>query len=119
MSTTNHCKTLDTKEMENIKADLPDGITMDYLSDFFRVFGDSGRLKLLYFLSRQELCVADLATLTGMQQSAVSHQLKILRLNRLVKHRKAGTTVYYSLDDLHVQSVFEVALEHVNEGRAR
>jgi ArsR family transcriptional regulator len=110
------CKEIDTKEMENIKQDMPDRDTLDHLSDFFRVFGDSNRLKLLYFLSRNELCVADLAALAGMQQSAVSHQLKTLRLSRLVKYRKAGTTVYYSLDDLHVQSVFEVALEHVNEG---
>ncbi len=111
------CKDIDPKELDSIKEGIPAGATIDQLSDFFRVFGDSSRLKLLYFLSRHEFCVADLAALAGMQQSAVSHQLKTLRLSRLVKYRKAGTTVYYSLDDMHVHSIFEVALEHVNEGR--
>ncbi|HOA30106.1 MAG TPA: metalloregulator ArsR/SmtB family transcription factor, partial [Candidatus Cloacimonadota bacterium] len=68
-----------------------------------------------YFLSKAELCVADLSTLAGMQQSAVSHQLKTLRLSRLVKTRKEGTVVYYSLDDQHIKNLFDVALEHLEE----
>ncbi len=114
-----NCKKMTAKEIARIKEELPDDATREYLSDFFKVFGDDTRLKMLHYLSRRELCVADLAALAGMSPSAVSHQLKILRLHRLVKFRKEGTTVYYSLDDHHVQSVFEVALEHVSEGRAR
>jgi ArsR family transcriptional regulator len=110
------CKNIPEAEMADIKAALPDGRTIDYLSDFFRVFGDSTRLRILYFLTRSEFCVADLAELVGMQQSAISHQLKILRLHRLVKYRKEGTTIYYSLDDEHVEKVFGIALDHINEG---
>ncbi|HOZ01274.1 MAG TPA: metalloregulator ArsR/SmtB family transcription factor [Candidatus Syntrophosphaera sp.] len=109
------CKSVPDAEMRKINKGLPESETIDYLSDFFRVFGDSTRLRILYFLSRHEFCVADLAILTGMQQSAVSHQLKILRLHRLVRSRRDGTTIYYALDDLHVQKVFDIALEHVKE----
>lgn len=109
------CKLISPTEMENIKGNLPKQETIERLSDFFKVFGDPTRLKILYFLSKHELCVADLSSLVGLQQSAVSHQLKLLRLNRLVKTRKVGTTVYYNLDDLHIQSVFDVALEHLEE----
>jgi len=72
-------------------------------------------LKILSYLSMKELCVADLSLLVQMQQSAISHQLMLLRLNRLVKYRKEGTTIYYSLDDEHINSIFKVALEHLQE----
>ena len=110
------CKNISADELNKIKDALPNELSIDYLSDFFRVFGDATRLRILYFLSRSEFCVADLSALVGMQQSAVSHQLKTLRLHRLVKFRKEGTTTYYSLDDEHVQKVFGIAMEHVNEG---
>lgn len=113
------CKMIDDRDIELARKELPDALTIGHLSDFFHVFADGTRLKILYFLSRHELCVADLSTLVEMGQSAVSHQLKVLRLNRLVKYRKEGTTYYYSLDDEHVRSVFEVALEHVHEGGRR
>jgi len=113
------CKMIDNKEIERSVQEMPDAGTIGQLGDFFQVFADGTRLKILYFLSRHELCVADLASLVGMGQSAVSHQLKVLRLNRLVKFRKEGTTNYYSLDDEHVRSVFEVALAHVDEGSGR
>ncbi|MCB5266591.1 MAG: metalloregulator ArsR/SmtB family transcription factor [Candidatus Cloacimonetes bacterium] len=109
------CKQISDKEMQSIIQDMPDAGTMQNLADFFKVFGDFSRLKLLYFLSRTELCVADLSALANMQQSAVSHQLKILRLNRLVKTRKEGTVVYYSLDDMHIKNLFDLALEHLEE----
>ena len=113
------CKLIDDKEIEQARRELPDAGTIGRLRDFYQVFADGTRLKILYFLTRHELCVADLATLVGMGQSAVSHQLKVLRMNRLVKVRKDGTTYYYSLDDEHVRSIFEVALEHVHEGSSR
>jgi ArsR family transcriptional regulator len=109
------CKQIGDKEIANIVSGLPHAETMERLADFFKVFGDFSRLKLLYFLSKAELCVADLSTLAGMQQSAVSHQLKTLRLSRLVKTRKEGTVVYYSLDDQHIKNLFDVALEHLEE----
>lgn len=113
------CKMIPDSEIKKIKAGLPDPQNLELLGNFFKVFGDGTRLKILYFLSRHELCVADLAALAEMQQSAVSHQLQILRLHRLVKFRRSGTTIYYSIDDLHVQSVFDVALEHISEDRRR
>lgn len=111
------CKNIKQEDIELTVSQQPDAKTIDQMSAFFSVFGDGTRLKILYYLSRHELCVADLASLVQMGQSAVSHQLKNLRLNRLVKVRKEGTTSYYSLDDFHVQSIFEIALEHIHEGR--
>lgn len=111
------CKGISVAEMDRIKAGLPDDQTTGWLGDFFGVFADKTRLRVLYFLSQSEFCVADLASLVGLQQSAVSHQLKTLRLHRLVKSRREGTTIYYSLDDEHVQQVFAIALQHINEGR--
>lgn len=108
---------ISAKEIEEIKEGLPAACTIEEMADFFKVFGDFSRLKLLYFLSKAELCVADLAALAGMQSSAVSHQLKTLRLNRIVKHRKEGTVVYYSLDDQHIEKLFELALAHLQENK--
>lgn len=119
MTTKCHCKDIPAQELQNIQTALPGGQDIDRLSDFFKVFGDSTRLRILYFLSRHEFCVADLSALTEMQQSAISHQLKILRLHRLVKYRREGTTIYYSLDDQHVQKVFAIALEHITEGTGK
>lgn len=109
------CKNIAPEEMQRIRAEVPSAQTISHMAEFFKVFGDGNRLKILYYLSRHELCVADLTSLVDMQQSAVSHQLKLLRLNRLVKLRKEGTTVYYSLDDSHVESIFALALLHLQE----
>lgn len=110
-------KDFSNAELDRIKGGLPDEQTTGYLSEFFAVFADNTRLRILYFLSQSEFCVADLASLVGLQQSAVSHQLKTLRLHRLVKFRREGTTIHYSLDDDHVQKVFAIALAHVSEGQ--
>ncbi len=115
MTDTCKCKLISDKEINQIQAALPPAEEMERLADFFKVFGDFSRLKLLYYLSKSELCVADLASLAGMQQSAVSHQLKTLRLSRLVKNRREGNVVYYSLDDLHIQQLFETGMEHIRE----
>lgn len=109
------CKLISSEEIDKIKKDIPDRDDLTQLAEFFKVFGDSSRLTLIYYLSRAELCVADLAALAGMSQSAVSHQLKILRLMRFVKNRKEGTVVYYSLDDSHIDSLFKDALDHILE----
>lgn len=119
MNTIPSCKVISEKEIKKSRQELPPDETITHLSDFFQVFADGTRLKILYYLSRHELCVADLASLIGMNPSAVSHQLKLLRLNRLVKYRKAGKSIFYSLDDDHVHQIFSIALQHLDEGRSR
>lgn len=85
------------------------------VADLFKMFGDSTRLKILFVLSRAELCVCDITKLVGMTQSAVSHQLRVLKTARLVKYRKEGKTVYYSLADSHVKTILSQGIEHINE----
>ncbi|MCL1948438.1 MAG: metalloregulator ArsR/SmtB family transcription factor [Turicibacter sp.] len=84
------------------------------LADFFKLFGDSTRLKILFALSHGEVCVGDLAEALGLSQSSVSHQLRTLRQNNVVKFRKMGKIVYYSLDDEHVGNLLNQGLEHMN-----
>lgn len=85
------------------------------ISELFKVFGDSTRVKILYALFEREMCVCDIAELISMTQSAVSHQLRILKQSRLVKGRREGKSVLYSLDDDHIQMIFDQALAHVLE----
>lgn len=85
------------------------------IADFFKIFGDSTRIKLLYALYNKEMCVADLAKEIGISQSATSHQLQTLKVNRLVKFRRDGTTLYYSLDDEHIMQIISLAIEHLKE----
>lgn len=83
------------------------------VADFFKVFGDATRIKLLQLLLKKEMCVGDIVENLTMTQSAVSHQLRVLRQNDLVKYRKEGKTVYYSLDDEHVKLVLEQGMSHI------
>ena len=92
---------------------LDDELVYD-IADFFKVFGDSSRIKLLYSLLAREMCVGDLAELLGMTQSAVSHQMRMLRQNSIVKYRRRGKAVFYSLDDDHVSALLALSLEHIN-----
>lgn len=85
------------------------------LAEFFKVFGDSTRIKILYVLSQSEMCVCDIATLLQMGQSAISHQLRMLKQMRLVKFRREGKTVFYSLADSHIETILAQGLEHVEE----
>jgi len=87
------------------------------LSETFKVLGDPTRIKILHALNEKELCVCDLSELLKMSSSAVSHQLRVLRNHKLVKHRKEGRSVYYSLDDEHVMCLFGQGLSHVLEDR--
>ncbi|KMT22489.1 ArsR/SmtB family transcription factor [Clostridium cylindrosporum] len=87
------------------------------LAEVFKVFGDSTRIKILYALFASEMCVCDIAALLNMTQSAISHQLRVLKQARLVKYRKEGKVVYYSLDDEHVKQIFDQGLNHVTEKR--
>ena len=85
------------------------------LADIFKVFGDSTRIKILIALFESELCVGDLARLLGLSQSAVSHQLKTLKEAKLVKFRREGKIIFYSLDDDHVRTILSMGMEHVEE----
>ncbi|MDR2024983.1 MAG: metalloregulator ArsR/SmtB family transcription factor [Hungatella sp.] len=97
-----------------LKAMLQDQELLD-LADFFKVFGDATRIKILYVLSQSEMCVCDIANLLKMGQSAISHQLRILKQMRLVKFRREGKTVFYSLADGHIESILAQGMEHINE----
>lgn len=101
--------------VNKVKKTIPDYNTITDLSDFFKILGDSTRLQLLMALEQSELCVTDLAYLLNMTISAVSHQLKSLKTAKLVKIRKYGKSVFYSLDDDHIKKLLSVSLEHLRE----
>jgi len=92
----------------------PDEVLFD-LSDFYKIFGDTTRVKILYALDKSELCVCDISALLGMSISAVSHQLRTLREANLVKSHRQGKIIYYSLADQHVKSILECGFEHILE----
>lgn len=97
---------------------IPDPDTLQQLADLFKVFGDPTRIRILDILSQQELCVCDIAQLLSMTQSAISHQLRILKQSRLVKARREGKTIFYSLADDHVSTILTQGLDHVNEPKS-
>ena len=94
---------------------MPDDEVLYELADLFRVFGDSSRIKILYALHDSELCVQDLANAVQLSQSAVSHQLRVLKDSKLVRFRRDGKTVYYALDDDHVRSILSMGMDHIEE----
>ena len=94
---------------------MPDEDTLFDLSELFKLFGDSTRIRILYCLFANEMCVCDIATLLGMTKSAISHQLRTLKQTNLVKFRKEGKNVFYSLKDDHVKKILEMGMEHINE----
>jgi ArsR family transcriptional regulator len=101
--------------IDKMRKELPKGNDFYDLADLFKLFADSTRIEILWALSREEMCVCDIAALFGLTVSAVSHQLKSLRLANLVKYRKQGKVVYYSLADDHVKDIFSKGLEHIYE----
>ncbi len=103
------------KAVQEIKEKMLDDKTILKIANISQVLSDSTRIKMLFALSQKELCVCDLASLLGMTQSATSHQLRLLRNTNLVKFRKEGKTVYYSLADEHVISLIEIGVEHAKE----
>lgn len=96
-----------------VKESMLDNDTFLRLADLFKVFGDFTRIKIIYALFKKELCVCDIAEVLGMSQSSISHQLRVLKAARLVKYRKEGKTVYYSLDDEHIGNIFDAGLKHI------
>ena len=111
------CENPDIHEalLSSVMERMPDENMLIDLSDLFKMFSDHSRLKILYALYLGEMSVCDLANMLEMSQSAVSHQLRILRQSKLVRTRRAGKEIYYSLDDDHIGKILSLALEHVTE----
>ena len=101
--------------VQKVRREMPDEDTLYDLTELFRIFGDSTRVRILYVLFEAEMCVCDIAQLLGMTQSAISHQLRSLKNARLVKARRDGKTVFYSLADDHVKTILDQGIEHVCE----
>lgn len=103
---------------DNVKKainELPNDELIADLSDMFKIFGDQTRVKILMALENGELCVCDIAAVMNMSQSAISHQLRVLKQSNIVKTRRQGKVVYYSISDDHVKEIFDIAIVHVQE----
>lgn len=100
---------------EDISKKLLDEDTSIDLAEFFKIFGDSTRIKILNALSFSKLCVCDISYLLGMNQSAISHQLKILKQAKIVRYERVGKVVYYEIDDDHIGKIFKMGVEHIEE----
>ena len=101
--------------VNTVSVRMPTNEKINAVAELFKMFGDPTRAKILCALQMQELCVCDLSRLLSMQQSAISHQLRLLKAGRLVRSRKQGREVYYSLDDAHIQAIFAIAFTHISE----
>jgi len=99
--------------LEALKSLMPEENQLFELADFFKVFGDSTRIKIICTLFNGEMCVGTIANVLDMSQSSISHQLRVLKSSRLVKARKEGKQVFYSLDDMHVEEIYHMGIEHI------
>ena len=111
------CEAVEVHEdlLKLVREKLPAEESLMDLAELFKVFGDSTRIKILYALYDRELCVQDIAQALGISQSAISHQLRVLKDARLVRFRRDGKAVYYALDDDHVRTILSLGMEHVEE----
>lgn len=101
--------------VEKVNANMPEEEILYDLAELYKVFGDSTRIKILYVLFESEMCVYDIARLLNMTQSAISHQLKVLKQSKLVRYRREGKTVFYALSDDHVRTIIDQGMEHIGE----
>lgn len=106
---------VDFEKIQKIRKILPQDDLLFEMAELFKVFGDSTRMKIISALLEDELCVGDIAVLTNSTPSAISHQLRVLKQTKLVKYRKEGKIVYYSLDDEHVREIYQKGREHIEE----
>lgn len=106
---------IDLKKVEFVRSKMPNDDILFDMAELFKVFGDSTRIKIISALLESELCVGDIAEIANSTQSAISHQLRVLKQAKLVKTRKEGKTVYYSLADEHVQKLYKIGKEHIEE----
>lgn len=109
------CDVIHGDVVERVRSAMPDGRDFYALADLYKMFSDNTRVRILWALSREEMCVCDLAVLLNMTKSAISHQLKSLRLANLVKYNREGKVVTYSLADSHVRDILEKGFEHIHE----
>ena len=112
-----HCQLMHAHPdaVARIAEHMPDEDTLFDLSELFKLFADSTRIRILYALGAGELCVCDIATLLQMTQSAISHRLSALKKSKLIKYRRSGKTVFYALADAHVLTILQMGAEHVAE----
>lgn len=101
--------------LEKVKESIPSDTTLEKLANLFKVIGDKTRVKILHSISENELCVCDIAEVLEMSDSAISHQLRVLKEAKIVKNIRIGKNVFYSLDDLHIKEIFSFGLIHINE----
>ena len=101
--------------LREVDAQMPDEEVLYDLAELYKIFGDSTRIKILYALFEAELCVCDIAQVLDMTQSAISHQLRLLKASKLVKVRREGKTIFYSLADEHVRTIIDMGMEHLCE----
>jgi ArsR family transcriptional regulator, lead/cadmium/zinc/bismuth-responsive transcriptional repressor len=109
------CNIIHESVVNEVREHMPDEGNLIDLADLFKVFGDSTRVKIFCALFRAEMCVCDIAVLLGMTKSSISHQLRVLKQSKLVKYRKDGKIVYYSMADEHVENIFDQGLIHILE----
>lgn len=109
------CTMIHEEVVDKVREELPQEELLYELAEFFKVFGDSTRIRILAALEKSEMCVCDIANLLNMTQSAISHQLRVLKNARLVKNRRDGKIMYYSLDDDHVKEILDSGLTHILE----
>ena len=112
------CNVIHENVVENVKSKMLDSEFITEISLFFKILGDNTRVKILFALDYNEMCVCDIANVLNMTKSSISHQLSYLKDLNIVKSRKSGKEVYYSLDDEHVKEVFEVAISHIEHKRS-
>ncbi len=110
-----NCNVIHEDVVNHVAEVLPKDEVLYDLAEFFKAFGDSTRVKIIYALFESDMCVCDLAAILGVSQSAVSHQLRTLKASRLVKFRREGKIVYYSLDDEHIKHIFDEGFKHITE----
>ncbi len=107
------CNVIHENKVKESKKNMLKLKTITDMSNFFKILGEPTRIKILNTLDNNEMCVCDIANVLNMTKSTISHQLNILRINNIVKYKKVGKEVYYTLDDEHVKEVFEIALSHI------
>lgn len=107
------CNMIHEKKVSEVLSKMPDYQVFNKLADLFNLIGDTTRLKILFAINREEMCVCDIANVLSMTKSSISHQLAVLRRSGIVKCRREGKTVYYMTDDEHIDNIFNIALEHI------
>lgn len=109
-----NCNIIHKETFEYVKSKMPKNDLLGHIAEFFKLVGDQTRIKILYALFESPMCVCDIAILLNMSQSAISHQLRVLKQAGLVKYKKEGRVVFYSLDDDHVKNILDQGMDHIN-----